>query len=183
MSFSDFSDAVDRDTAAALVAEGRKRRPVSLYSPELATHVLSRIAKGETLTSICQDLGFTVATWSSWLDARPDLKEAHEYARVLGADAIADDIINIIDSVPADAMQIAKARLRTDMRLRLLAKWQPARYGDNARLEHTGPNGTPVQVAYANVSELAKQMRAVLAGKEKPEALLEHAPDEDSDIL
>jgi len=48
---------------------------------------------------------------------------------------------------------------------------------------NTGPNGTPVQVAYANVSELAKQMRAVLAGKEKPEALLEHAPDEDSDIL
>lgn len=183
----DLSTAVDRDRALAMVEEDRAVWGRVKYAPEVAIYILAQIAAGETLSATCRDLGMVVSTWDAWLKREPGLTEAYRQARILGADAIADDILNIVDNVAADAMQIAKARLRTDMRLKLLAKWQPAQYGDKLGLEHSGPEGQPMQVAYVNVADIAKQMRSVLAGKTPPEALLEHAEPEEggeeSDVL
>lgn len=153
-------------------------------TPQLEEEILDRLATGETLTSICKALDLSNMSWRRWIDADPDLARAYHHARVVGADVIADDILQIVDDVPTDSEAIAKARLRSDMRLRLLAKWQPKAYGDKQLLEHQGPDGGPVQVAYADVSALARQMRAVAAGRADPEALLEYAPKDDAqDVL
>lgn len=169
----ELSTAIDRDKAVALAQESIAIWDKVKYSDEIATYILSRVASGETLAAACREVGTTAATFDYWIRRRPGLGEAYRHARRLGADAIADDIIDIVDTVPADALQIAKARLRTEMRLKLLAKWQPALYGDRVGIEHSGPEGQPIQVAYADVSQLARQMRSVLAGKQPPEALLE----------
>jgi len=75
-----------------------------------------------------------------------------------------------VDTVRADNVEVAKARLRADMRLKLLSKWQPDKYGDKVDVRHAGHDGGPVQVAHASVADLAKQMRAVLTGA-APDAL------------
>ena len=137
-------------------------------TPELIETVLSRIALGETMTSISRDLGFSPDAWALWMKADPTLATAYYDARSIGADAIADDVLSIADSAPLTPVDVAKARLRTDVRLKLLAKWQPDKYGDKVDVRHQGHDGGAVQVAYANVADIAAQMRAVLTGRAAP---------------
>lgn len=144
----------------------------SKKTPELIANVLEGIAQGETLTSLAIAYGFSQSAWAKWIAQDHDLAVAYYDARSVGADAIADDIINIVDTVKEDSVAVAKARLRADTRLRLLAKWQPDKYGDKVDVRHAGPDGGAVQVAYANVSELAKQMRMAMTGQ-KPAAEIE----------
>lgn len=156
-------------------------------TPELLETTLHRIAHGETLSSVARDLGFTLVSWSRWVRADSELSAAYYEARSIGADAIADDILNIVDNARVGAVDVAKARLRADTRLRLLAKWQPDKYGEKVDVRHQGHDGGAVQVAYANVGEIAAQMRAVLTGKAAPIELPEPpkaiAPRDGSDLL
>jgi hypothetical protein len=46
-----------------------------------------------------------------------------------------------------DAGSVAHAKLRAEHRLKLLAKWNPKKYGDKIQAEHTGANGGAIQVA------------------------------------
>lgn len=151
-----------------------------MKTPELITSALSMLSEGSTLEATCKALGFSRWTWQRWVDADPDLYTSYRAARSMGADAIADDILNIVDTVRADSVEVSKARLRAETRMRLLSKWQPDKYGDKVDVRHAGPDGGPVQVAHANVADLARQMRAVLHGAPPPEAL---APPAGSDLL
>lgn len=153
-------------------------------TPELIEQVLSRIALGETMTAITKSLDFSTDIWANWMKADPNLATAYYDARSIGADAIADDILTIVDTVPLGAVDVAKARLRADVRLRLLAKWQPDKYGDKVDVRHQGHDGGAVQVAYANVADIAAQMRAVLTGRAAPiEPAQLPAPATGSDLL
>jgi hypothetical protein len=77
-------------------------------------------------------------------------------AREVGADAIAEDILDIVDDSRNDWMEkndrdgncigyqlngdhVQRSKLRAEMRLKLLAKWQPKKYGDKiqADLNHS----------------------------------------------
>lgn len=141
-------------------------------SPELIAQVLEGIAQGKTLTSLCVAYGFSQSAWAKWVAQDHELAKAYYDARSVGADSIADDILDIVDTVKEDTVAVAKARLRADTRLRLLAKWQPDKYGDKVDVRHAGPDGGAVQLAYANVTDLAKQMRMALTGQ-KPVAEIE----------
>jgi len=141
-------------------------------TPELVEQILLMIIGGKTMTDACREHGIDRRRWQVWLKSDPDLARDYHEARSLGADAIADDIIDIADTTAADTAEVAKARLRTDVRLKLLAKWQPDRYGDKVDVRHAGHDGGPVQVAYASAADLARQMRAVLNGTAKePDSL------------
>ena len=144
--------------------------PEQKRTPELIEATLLLLAEGKTLREASRIGGFSRFTWHDWLKADPNLHAAYHEARRLGADAIADDILDIVDNVKVDNVEVAKARLRADMRIKLLGKWQPDLYGEKVDVRHAGHDGGAVQVAYANVADLAKQMRAVLTGG-KAEAL------------
>ena len=51
---------------------------------------------------------------------------------------IADECLTIADTAPSDSVAVQWQRLRIDTRLKLLAKWNPRRYGDRVGLDHTG---------------------------------------------
>lgn len=70
-------------------------------------------------------------------------------ARDIGFDVIADETQALAESAPAtmndaagnprvDPGYVQWQRLRIDTRLKLLAKWSPARYGDRVALDHAG---------------------------------------------
>ena len=102
---------------------------------KLIAEVLDRLSLGETMTSISRDLKFSTMSWSRWLEEDKELSAAHARARAVGADAVADEVLEIVDAPPEryegriDNGSISWARNRAEYRLKLLGHWQPSKYG------------------------------------------------------
>jgi hypothetical protein len=77
-------------------------------------------------------------SWGRWLDEDEELAQAHARARAAGADAVADHVLEIVDTPPErhdgkiDNGSISWARNRAEYRLRLLGFWQPSKYSAKA---------------------------------------------------
>ena len=149
-------------------------------NPKLIEEVLSRIAQGETLASLGRELDFHPATWSKWINEDEGLSIAYAHARDVGADVIAEDALRIIDEEPLrivevddegktsqgriDSAAVAWAKNRAEMRLKLLAKWNPKKYGDKQDVNIGNKDGetlkteTKVDVAGLTV-QLAEALR------------------------
>jgi hypothetical protein len=103
----------------------------------LSVAILDRISKGEPLEAICRTDGFpSVSAFHSWKDDDPELAGHFARARERGYDAIAAETLRISDGAQPEDVQVA--RLRVDTRLKLLAKWDPKRYGDRTAVDVSG---------------------------------------------
>lgn len=134
---------------------GRK----STFNDKDAAEIVARLSKGEPLTHICADdwlpCDDTVRSW-----AEKDEAFARDIARAreAGFDAIALECLDIADNTEndtkwvggdegneravANSEWISRSKLRVETRLKLLAKWDPKRYGDKLALgqaEDLGP--------------------------------------------
>lgn len=95
------------------------------------------------------------------MDANTEVSAAIAGAREAGFDRIALDALAIADNTEQDTILtdkgseipnsewISRSKLRVETRLKLLAKWDPKRYGERMAQEISGPNGGPVTVAPA----------------------------------
>lgn len=145
-----------KDAGAAVSVRPRGRpSPYADRRSEIMGSVCEQIAKGVTMADICRQAGMpdrqTIYEWSV-ADADFALRIAR--ARDEGADVIAEQSLAIVDAPPErgpdgkiDAGSVAHAKLRAEHRLKLLAKWNPKKYGDKIQAEHTGANGGAIQVA------------------------------------
>lgn len=145
-----------KDAGAAVSGKPRGRpSPYADRRSEIMGSVCEQIAKGVTMADICRQAGMpdrqTIYEWSV-ADADFALRIAR--ARDEGADVIAEQSLAIVDAPPErgpdgkiDAGSVAHAKLRAEHRLKLLAKWNPKKYGDKIQAEHTGANGGAIQVA------------------------------------
>lgn len=90
------------------------------------------------------------------MDADPTYASAIARAREIGYDVIAAQCLLIADDSASDytdsekgpafnAEHVQRSKLRIETRLKLLAKWDPKRYGDKVAV--TGDGGGPVQTA------------------------------------
>lgn len=119
---------------------------------KLVPKICERIAKGETLASICRDLDLNRRTIGKWREEDPEIRKQFDQARDDGFDAIADECLEIADTTQ-EGVEIVERngtrevhhgdmlghrKLRIDTRMKLLAKWDPRRYGDKQQLEHQG---------------------------------------------
>ena len=109
---------------------------------DLVDEIIRRVSDGETLTSACADNGITTQAFRNWLHEDEALALRFARARVEGFDAIADKCVAIADDQSAEDIQ--RSKLQVETRLKLLAKWDPKRYGD--KIQHTGEGGGPIQV-------------------------------------
>ena len=93
------------------------------------------------------------------------LAQAHARARAAGADAVADHVLEIVDTEPEryegkiDNGSIAWARNRAEYRLKLLGHWRPEKYGTKTTAEITGKDGKELP----NVPDAAEVALAVAA--------------------
>lgn len=131
-------------------------------NPKLIEEVLSRIAQGETLAALGRELDFHPTAWGNWVREDESLAIAYQRARDVGADVIAEDVLRIIDEEPERIVQIDEdgskstsridsaavtwARNRADMRLKLLAKWNPKKYGDQQNVNIGNKEGEALKV-------------------------------------
>lgn len=125
---------------------GRK----TTYTEEQAAKICERIADGETLRAICRD--DDMPSWRTvydWLTEHEDFATRFARARDVGAEAIAQEALDIADTPHEGVIEIDKEsklggtytevrradmldhrKLRIETRLKLLAKWNPKKYGD-----------------------------------------------------
>lgn len=116
-----------------------------------SNEIIQRVSTGEPLAKVCRELGLGLTTWYDWMAKSPPLAERFARARKDGFDAIAEQALAIADELPErtslgsiDGGSVQHAKLRIETRLKLLAKWDPKRYGE--RLEVAGDADAPLQV-------------------------------------
>lgn len=117
---------------------------------EIVAAVVAGLSRGTPLTVICETLGCPVRTLQEWRDNREDVALAIECARDLGFDWLANECLEIIDDSDGDVVwdtegnphpnpsNVLRAKARVETRLRLLAKWDPRRYGDSKTVKLEG---------------------------------------------
>lgn len=106
------------------------------FTQELADEICERLAKGESLRSICRDEHVpSLTTVLRWVEEKPEFSEQYARAREAQADTLADEIISIADD---DAEDVNRSRLRVDARKWVASKLKPKRYGDKIDHNHGG---------------------------------------------
>lgn len=147
--------AKQRATKASNTQEPEVKRPrgrPSKFTPEIAAEICSRIAKGEPLRQICRDEH--IPEWRTvydWQDRDKEFYARIAHARELGEEAIAQECMEIADSAKNDWMEthgqddvgyklngehVQRSKLRIETRLKLLAKWNPRKWGEKVDLNH-----------------------------------------------
>ena len=108
-------------------------------SIETLDEICVRLTAGEPLAQICRDPRMpTVMQVYHWSRRDPTVEARVSRAREFGADSIAVDALDIADCATGD---VARDKLRVETRLKLLAKWNPKKYGDNVQLRHADADG------------------------------------------
>lgn len=91
--------------------------------------IIDRVASGETLTAIAQELGTSRELLSQWMNRDEERAAALREARARAADALVEQTLSIADTAsPAEAQL---ARLRVDVRQWAARSWNRAEYGQD----------------------------------------------------
>ncbi len=137
-------------------------RPSS-YTAEVAAAICERVANGETLRSICREDDFPGhSTVYRWLDENQEFAGLFGRARAQGEDVIAQECLAIADT-PVEGVEttvkpdgsveekrgdmLGHRKLQIETRLKLLAKWNPKKWGDKQHIEHSGKLGLESLIA------------------------------------
>ncbi len=122
----------------------------STYCPKKAQSIIEQLSDGTPLRVICRQENMPAwRTVYSWIAQDEELSAHIAHARELGYDAIAEDCLDIADEVSGDyvetekgmvynAEHVQRSKLKIETRLKLLAKWNPKKYGDRIHTEHSG---------------------------------------------
>jgi hypothetical protein len=135
----------------------------SKYDPLIAQQMCELLSEGIPLRQICRENeGFPAwRTVYDWMKRDPDLTAAIAHARDMGYDAMAEECLDIADNAGNDWMErldaegipvgwqvngenIQRSKLRIETRLKLLAKFNPKKYGD--KIVHSGDDENPVVI-------------------------------------
>lgn len=130
----------------------------STFTKEIAKEICHRLCEGEPLRQICRDDHMPPwRTVHDWRHTNPDFEKEYQLARDLGMDAIAEDLLSISDTPTigitktykggelAEAKEedmLGHRKLQIETRLKLLAKWNPKKYGES--LTHRGDANAPL---------------------------------------
>lgn len=142
-----------------------------MFNQETADRICERIGLGEPLREICRSDGMPAwRTVYDWIEQQPDFAARIARARARGFDAIAEECLAIADDTSGDTMivsgednareaanteWISRSKLRVETRLKLLAKWDPKRYGDKLDLNHSGRISTSREMTEEELASIA----------------------------
>ena len=125
-------------------------RPVKKPDPLIVENILVHVANGGTVRAFCREKhNPSYNTIYRWLDKDKELMTRFTYvSRFLGARAIAEEALELVDTIPPvigdgdnarmDNAHVNWMRSRADLRLKLLSKWYPQEYGDKVGIDAKG---------------------------------------------
>lgn len=147
---------------------------------KIIDRVLDGIENGITLAELCRTESIGRRTFYDWLDADSALAARFARAREIGFDVIAEETLDIAedgrndwvernikgqDKIVLNEEHVARSRLRIDTRLKLLAKWDPKRYGERTTIAGD-PEAPLVPAAESPASALAAILDAARQRRE-----------------
>lgn len=126
--------------------------PLIQWTAELEDSIVEWISQGKPLREFCRQPG--MPSFGAVYDREklsPEFKERIARAREIGEEVIAQECLAISDDGSNDWMErtgkdgeslgwqlngehVQRSKLRVDTRLKLLAKWNPRKYGDRTTL-------------------------------------------------
>lgn len=131
-------------------------KPVT-FTQALADAICERLIRGETLDAICDEDGMPcTGTVRAWRYRNETFRQQFEAAREAQAEAIFDEILGIVDDARNDWMEketrngtyialnteaVMRSKMRAEMRLKLVEKMNPKRFGDKSQLDLTNSDG------------------------------------------
>lgn len=123
-------------------------RPPEPVPKDKADAIIGWISSGQTLRQWCRDNDIHYSTVYLWLEKDDAFAQRFARARDIGHDCIADDALDILDARPeytntengekVDTGFVQWSKARAEMRLKLLAKWNPKKYGDKLDVTSDG---------------------------------------------
>jgi hypothetical protein len=151
----------------------------STYDKDIARQMCEQLSEGIPLREICRQDGYPAwRTVYDWMVKDADLAAAIARARDIGYDAMAEDCLIIADT-PMLGEEVSESedeegvrritikkvdmlghrKLQIETRLKLLAKFNPKRYGD--KIVHSGDEVNPVVIEnnHTVFGELLKNLK------------------------
>lgn len=130
------------------------------YSAELADEFCRRVASGRSTFAVCADIDMpSDTTVYRWRVENAEFRDKITAARDERLEAYSDRLMalgtRVIEESDLDPQRVNAAVNAIDKAARLQAPKQ--------RIEHSGPNGTPIAVATASPRDLAKAMALIMA--------------------
>lgn len=109
------------------------------YTQDLADRICHLIGDGKSLRSVLKEEGMPVgSTVFKWLRLYPEFEKQYARACEERTEAMAEDILDLSDTVEKDMVSIQKVRLQTDNRKWLMSKMKPKKFGDKLDLTSDG---------------------------------------------
>lgn len=124
-------------------------RPTT-FTPEIAQEICDKLAEGIPLAEICRGEGMpNPSTVWRWCKGNETLSQAIACAREDGEERITADLRRTAKGDPGYSTgDIQRDKLIIDTDLKLLAKWNPKKFGDKTL--HANPDGeTPLTFTLA----------------------------------
>lgn len=147
---------------------------------EIIDEIVERLREGEPLAAICRSPGMpSPARVRDWCDADPAAASAIARAREIGEEAIAleaQDIIDGLRPVPGVPQDASRDKARAEIRLKLLAKFNPKRWGDSTQIKHADADGNKLDTA-----PLVNELLSAMGGaSNQPLTLINITPGQDA---
>ena len=130
---------VNAQAEQAVTVAKRKQGAPSMFTVELGQEIVTRLANGQSLHSICKlDHMPHISTIYDWIAKEPSFAEHYGRAREHAAHTLFDQMIDIADDSSNDLLEdgsannaaIARARLQIETRARVAGKLAPKVYGE-----------------------------------------------------
>lgn len=148
----------------AKAAKKKVGAPSFAWTDEIEDELFTRIGKGESVRSICDDDWLpSQATIYRRLAVDDEFRKRYTHAREVQADTFFDEILTIADDARNDWMEqngegsagyslngehVQRSRLRIDARKWMAGKLRPKVYGDKLDVDHSSSDGsmTPTRI-------------------------------------
>ena len=134
-------------------------------TPEIEERIIDGLSNGIALRVLCREAD--MPSWRSvydWINADADFASRVAHARDLGFEALAEDILDIADETLAISEHVQRSKLRIETRLKLLACWNPKKYGTKQTVDVGNKENETLKID-ANVDNIAltKLLSSVVA--------------------
>lgn len=144
-----------------------KRGRTTIRTPAIDAKIIDGLSEGIPLAVLCREDGMPAPrTVRDWIANDKEFAAAIAGAREDGFDQIAADALAIADETHKDTVKgkdgseqantewITRSRLRVETRLKLLAKWDPKRYGDLLKVGN--PDGSAITPELDETAKLTR---------------------------
>jgi hypothetical protein len=127
-------------------------------------HAIDDVAAGRPLRALLREdrRGFKYGEFIRWIMMNPERKRRYRLAQEIGAESVADELIDIADgTVPEGTAQpedVARSKLRIETRQWMLKTWNRGRYADTKTVDVNVSNVTEEKIRQLSSADLKKMI-------------------------